>query len=217
MLYDKLFVSNESRESKKQLRIVAKVLLILFFLQLNTSLHYGLLYRLDIDLKASPITKTLSGISNSLIMISQAFVGITPHALYLHDHFEGYHHLLAITYQDKTGKEQWLPFINEEGRMLSPNWGRVHSMWANIAVTPNIDRHRLHKFIMKVTAFWGVKSELELNATTLYLKLKKIDAPNHWEKDSLNNNLSGKWHTIGTVKWHESEIKITAPKDINLF
>ena len=215
MLYDKFFVSTEPRESKKQMRKLAKVLLVLFIIQLNTSIHYGLLYRLEVDLKSSAMVKVLSGVSNSLIMVTQAFVGITPHALYLHDHFEGYNHLLAITYIDKEGNEQWLPFINKQGRMLSPNWGRVHSMWANIAVTPNIDRHRLHKFIMKVTAFWGIKSELELNDTLFYLKLKKTQAPNYWVKGLLNNNLSGKWQTIGTAKWREKEITITAPDDVN--
>ncbi len=213
MLYERLFAIENP---KKQLRILAKVLIVLFILQLNSSIHYGLLYRLEVDLKKSAITSILSGMSNSLIMISQGFIGITPHALYLHDHFEGYHHLLAITYDDEKGNEQWLPFVTQEGRLATPNWGRVHSMWANIAVTPNIDRHRLHKFIMKVTAFWGIKSELELNNTTFKIKLKKINAPEFWVKDLLNNNLSGSWVTIGTAKWHQKEIKITAPKDINL-
>jgi hypothetical protein len=46
--------------------------------------------------------------------------------------------------------------------MLAPNWGRVHSMWANIAVTPNIDSVRLQKFIMKITAFYGYQLGLDL-------------------------------------------------------
>ncbi len=216
MFYDRLFVLDDLRQLKKRIHIVAKIVMILFILQLNSSIHYGLLYRFDVDLKKSPITSTLAGISNSLIMLSQSFVGITPHALYLHDHFEGYNHLLAITYIDRDGNEQWLPFVTEEGRLAAPNWGRVHSMWANIAVTPNIDRQRLHKFIMKVTAFWGVKSELELNNTIFKIKLKKINAPEFWVKDLLNNNLSGEWTTIGTAIWDQQEIKITAPKDINL-
>ncbi len=216
MLYDRLFVLDDLRQLKKRIHIVAKIVMVLFILQLNSSIHYGLLYRFDVDFKKSPITRTLAGISNSLIMLSQSFVGITPHALYLHDHFEGYNHLLAITYIDRDGNEQWLPFVTEEGRLAAPNWGRVHSMWANIAVTPNINRQRLHKFIMKVTAFWGVKSELELNNTIFKIKLKKINAPEFWVKDLLNNNLSGEWATIGTAIWDQQEIKITAPKDINL-
>ena len=216
MLYDQLFATDNQAHLKKRFRMLSKILLVLFVLQLNSSIHYGLLYRLKVDLKTSAITNTLASVSNSLIMISQSFVGITPHALYLHDHFEGYNHLIAITYLDSQGNEQWLPFVTPEGRLAAPNWGRVHSMWANIAVTPNIDRHRLHKFIMKVTAFWGIKSELELNDTTFNIKLKKISAPDKWTKDLLNNNLSGTWETIGTAKWHNKDINITAPNDLNL-
>jgi hypothetical protein len=89
-------------------------------------------------------------------------------------------------------------------------------MWANIAVTPIIDRHRLHKFIMKITAFWGIKSELKLNEVVFNIKLKKITSPDYWIKDLLNNNLSGSWKTIGTAKWHDKAFKITAPNDLNL-
>jgi predicted DCC family thiol-disulfide oxidoreductase YuxK len=219
MLYDQLWViTTDPRQFKKRIHYLTKVLILLFILQLNSTIHYGLLYRLELDLKTSPIIHTLANISNALIMISQTFVGITPHALYLHDHFEGYHHLLAITYEDKNSHtvEKWLPFITPEGRLAAPNWGRVHSMWANIAVTPTIDRHRLHKFIMKVTAFWGVKSELELNNVIFNIKLKKIKAPDYWVKDLLNNNLSGLWVTIGRVTWQQGRIKIIAAKDINL-
>jgi len=52
-------------------------------------------------------------------MVSQTFFGITPHALYLHDHFAGYDHILAITYTDQNGNERWLPFVNEQGRLLA--------------------------------------------------------------------------------------------------
>ena len=215
-LYEYLFANHDSSKQKKNLRLVTKVLIVLFVLQLNSSIHYGLLYRLKVDLKSSAIINTLSSTSNSVIMLTQAFVGITPHALYMHDHFEGYNHLLAITYTDKNGLEQWLPFVTQEGRLAAPNWGRVHSMWANIAVTPNIDNHRLHKFIMKITAFLGAKSELELNNIIFHIKLKKIEAPSYWVNNLLNNNLSGDWKTIGTAKWQQKSIEITAPKDINL-
>jgi len=216
MLYERIFNPEIKSNFKKNIRILAKICLVLFVLQLNTTIHYGLLYRLNINLKASPITATLANLSNTAIMLSHTFVGITPHALYLHDHFAGYNHIIALTYLDKNGTEIWLPFVNKAGRLLAPNWGRVHSMWANIAITSNIDKLRLEKFIMKVTAFWGTKSELNLNNTVFQIKLKKIQAPFEWHKDLLNNNLSGSWSTIGTAKWQQKTIQISVPKDINL-
>ncbi len=215
-LYDRWFDVDDATVAKRVCHRVSKFLVLLLLLQLNSSIHYGIVYRLDIDTKRNALTHALADASNSLIMLSQTFLGITPHALYLHDHFEDYNHLLALSYLDPSGKERWLPFVNEQGRLLAPNWGRVHSMWANIAVTPNIDDWRLRKLIKKVTAFWGIKSGLQLDRTVFLIKLKKIDAPFTWRKNLLNDNLSGAWETIGTARWQGKNVEITLPKDINL-
>ena len=217
-LYDRIFNVSDKKQQKKLIRRLCKVLMLIFMLQLNSTLHYGLIYRLDIQTDRSPIVQALSGVSNMLIMLSQSFLGITPHALYLHDHFAGYNHLIAITYREPgQDQEKWLPFVDKQGRMLAPNWGRVHSMWANIAVTPKIDNWRLRKAIMKVTAFWGIKSGLDLDKVTFLIKMKKIQSPVTWKKDLLKQNFSGEWETIGSAKWSGKEVDISLPKDINEF
>jgi predicted DCC family thiol-disulfide oxidoreductase YuxK len=214
-LYDALFTKDE-KSVKRNLRKLSKILLILLVLQLNSSIHYGLFYRIKtVNQPLSPLVKTIVNASNSLIMLSQTFIGITPHALYLHDHFEGYNHLIALAYIDGKGEEQWLPFVNEQGRLLAPNWGRVHSMWANIAVTPNIDDLRLRKFIMKVTAFWGIKEGLDLDQTHFLVKMKKIDAPFEWRQRLLSDNLAGDWRNIGSAQWRGKRVNIMLPENIN--
>jgi len=215
-LYDQVFLASSEKKQKSHIHRFCKILTLLLLLQINSSIHYGLLYRLDIDTKSNALSSLASGLSNTLIFFSNAFVGITPHALYLHDHFEGYNHLIAITYLTEERQEKWLPFIEPDGRIKSPNWGRVHSMWANIAVTPNIDNQRLRKFIMKTTAFWGIKSQLDLNKTTFNIKLKKISAPSYWVNDLLKSNLSGTWKTIGTATWKDTSINVQLPDDINV-
>jgi predicted DCC family thiol-disulfide oxidoreductase YuxK len=212
-LYERIF--GDYARARQNAHKISKAIFVLILLQLNSTIHYGLLYRLHVDTRSSNIASTLTDMSNALLMLSNTFFGITPHALYLHDHFAGYDHILAIAYIDANYEEHWLPFINEQGRMLAPNWGRVHSMWANIAVTPNIDELRLKKFLMKVTAFWGVKSGLNLDNTKFIIKMKKIEAPFTWEKDLRNKNLSGEWQTIGSVEWSGKEVKIQIPKDID--
>jgi len=192
-------------------RKLTKILVALLVLQLNSSIHYGLIYRLNVDNPRNPISQA----SNAILMASQTFLGITPHALYLHDHFAGYDHILAITYTDRNGAEHWLPFVNEQGRLLAPNWGRVHSMWANIAVTPNIDNKRLHKLIMKVTAFWGQQIGLNLENVVFNIKLKKINAPSYWVQDQLHLNFTAEWTTIGTAKWIDNRISFDLPDNIN--
>jgi predicted DCC family thiol-disulfide oxidoreductase YuxK len=215
-LYDKIFNPDSIQARKRYTHRISKVLILLFLLQINSSIHYGILYRLDLNTKTTPLGSLISDFSNTLIFFSNAFVGITPHALYLHDHFEGYNHLIAITYNDKLGNEKWLPLVSPDGRLKSPNWGRVHSMWANIAVTPTIDNQRLSKFIMKTTAFWGIKSGLVLDETTFNIKLKKISAPSYWVPNLLASNLSGNWITIGEATWHNNSINISLPDNINL-
>lgn len=210
-LYHQFFENTASLRPNAFSRKLTKLLLALLILQLNSSIHYGLIYRLSTDRSQNPISQA----SNAVLMVSQTFLGITPHALYLHDHFAGYDHILAITYTDQNGAEHWLPFVNEEGRLLAPNWGRVHSMWANIAVTPNIDNKRLHKFIMKVTAFWGQKIGLNLDKVVFNIKLKKISAPSYWVYDQLQKNLSSSWTTIGSAKWADNRISYDLPDNIN--
>lgn len=214
-LYRQVFESFATRKPKAFSRKLAKILVAIIVLQLNSTIHYGLLYRLNLDVKNSPISAPIAEASNALLMVSLTFLGITPHALYLHDHFAGYDRILAITYTDQNGVEKWLPFVNEQGRLLAPNWGRVHSMWANIAVTPTINNVRLEKFIMKVTAFWGLKIGLNLDKTVFNIKLKRINAPSYWVHDQLHQNFSAPWTTIGSVKWNNKVISFNLPENIN--
>jgi predicted DCC family thiol-disulfide oxidoreductase YuxK len=208
-LYTQIFEQYAEKKPKQFRFRMAKIFVVLALLQLNSSVHYGFLYRFyDLSQVESPLANQARAMSNAVLMLSTTFLGITPHALYLHDHFEGYEDLIAITYIDAQGKEQWLPFVNDKGRMLAPNWGRVHSMWANIAVTPNINSDRLSKFIMKVTAFWGTKVGLDLNHAKFIIKHKNIVSPVQWEPNLREGNLSGEWDNIGTAIWHDKKAHI---------
>ena len=213
-LYDQFFDVFATNFPNRFIPRLKKVLILILILQLNSTLHYAIFYRLNFDFNQNPLTSALAAASNSILTLTTTFIGITPHALYLHDHFQGYEHIIGITYKTSDGKEQWLPFFNADGRIMSPNWGRVHSMWANIAVTPNIDNQRLKKFIMKITAFWGTKIGLNLNNTQFTLKLKKIKAPSTWRFNLRNNNLNNPWNIIGIASWTNETFSIRLPPDI---
>jgi predicted DCC family thiol-disulfide oxidoreductase YuxK len=213
--YEQFFVQLATQKPKAFSRKLTKIGAAILLLQLNSTIHYGIVYRLDIDTRQNPLTHMLANGSNAILELSQAFLGIAPHALYLHDHFAGYDRILAITYTDKNGAEQWLPFINQQGRLLAPNWGRVQMMWANIAVTPNINNVRLQKFIMKVTAFWGREIGLDLNSAVFHIQMKKIDAPTHWVYDQLHLNFAAPWKPIGQVTWSNNVISYDLPNNIN--
>ncbi|MGY6216504.1 DCC1-like thiol-disulfide oxidoreductase family protein [Methylolobus aquaticus] len=187
---------------------IAKFLVMVLVLQLNCTIHYAILYRIGLDPKNSEAGQIAAALSNGLITLSHTFLGITPHALYLHDHFEGYEHILALTYIDDSGEERWLPFIDEQGRMLAPYWGRVHSMWANVAVTRNIEHRRLRKFVEKVTAYLGGELGISLTDRTFVLKLKEVRAPMHWVADLRQRNLGGAWRTVGRAVWHDGQMRL---------
>jgi len=214
-LYHRIFEQFAAKKPKAFTRKLTNIMVAILILQLNSSIHYGLFYRLDLAIEKSPFSAPVSQASNALIMVSQLFLGITPHALYLHDHFAGYDRILAITYTDKDGVERWLPFVNEQGRLLAPNWGRVHSMWANIAVTPTINHERIKKFTMKVTAFWGKNIGLDINHTEFHLKMKKIDAPTEWVYDQLHKNFAAQWTDVGSARWSNNVFSFDLPDNIN--
>jgi hypothetical protein len=193
---------------------VSKLLVLILFVQLNSTIHYGILDRLGFGPNATGLWGVLGVFSDSITAFSRTFLGITPRGLYMDDHFEGYDHIFAFTYRDQSDQERWLPFVNEEGRIIVPNWGRVQSMWANIAVTGHIEKRRLNKFTKKVTAFWGTKLGLDLADTEFIIKMKQIYVPTHWEKDLRNRNLSQPWQNIGKVIWKDEAMRMDL--DINI-
>lgn len=214
LLYDRIFETYAAAQPRQFALRFSKVLMLFLLLQLNSTVHYGILYRLHINAAANPVTAPFATLSNSILMLTTTFIGITPHALYMHDHFAGYNHILGLTYIDAAGAEHWLPFINEQGRMLAPNWGRVHSMWANISVTPNIDNQRLAKAIKKITAFWGVKVGMDLNDARFRIKLKKAQAPAEWQPNLRNDNLAQPWGDIGSAEWRKHLFTLQLPENI---
>ncbi len=190
---------------------ISKFLVLIIVLQLNSTIHYGIFYRL----KAAPgdrgIARVAAAVSDAVLSFSHTFLGITPHALYMHDHFEAYEHLLALGYRDRSGRERWLPFVNEEGRLVAPNWGRVQSMWANVAVTARIQEERLHRLIGKVTLFWGKEVGLDMAHAAFTIKLKEIRVPMDWERDLRRENVSRPWRDIGSVIWRNGRMRIETP------
>ncbi len=188
---------------RRQATRIAKFLLLVALLQLNSTLQFGVFYRINKGHATTELGQVLEGASNSILFLSHTFLGITPHALYMHDHFAGYNHLLAVAYKDTEGQEHFLPFVNEEGRIVAPNWGRVQCWWANIAVTPHIKRQRLNKALMQVTAFWGEKEGLDVRKTVFLLKMKEVRVPMDWEPNLREYNLRQPWKDIGTVIWDD--------------
>jgi|GEM_PF-109941 len=203
------FFSKFAHTDKQITTRISKALVIALVLQINCTLHYGVFYRWMDGVSKDPALIAVDQASDSLINFSHAFFGISPHALYLHDHFDNYNTIVAITYLNKDGTETWLPFINEEGRLLSPNWGRVQSMWANVAITSHMSRNRLEKFIKKITAYYGPQMTSDFSTSDFILKVKNIDVPTQWVDDLRHKNMTQPWRNAGYINWRGETMSLT--------
>ena len=206
VLYDALYRQYHNQPVKFIYKF-SKILCLLTILQLNSTINYAFLYRLN--LHENPTLTPITNASNIICVLSHTFLGITPHALYLHDHFQGYNRILAIQYLGNDNNYHWLPFVNEQGRITAPNWGRVHSMWANRAVTPNMKQKTLTQALTKITAFWGTKVGLTLNNAYFRILSKPIHSPSQWQFNLRNENLNGPWQTIGSAQWLNTKFSAT--------
>ena len=198
---------------EKRARRISKILAGLLLLQLNSTVHYGLLYRWAGARPADPALLLLDQASDVVINVTHAFLGISPHALYLHDHFDHYNRIVALTYRKEDGTEQWLPFVNSEGRLLAPNWGRIQSMWANVAITSRMSEDRLEKFTRKVTAFYAQDMGIDLQNAEFSIKEKHVEVPTDWQPNLRARNLQGEWHEIGSLKWQSGVGRLTLRKE----
>ena len=208
---DTRWTTASSSDQRRQLKIEAyrwaRVFIIVVGLQLNCTVHYGILEPLTKGSTHSEPAMVLKLFSDVVILFSHTFAGITPHSLYVHQ-FDDYNHIFAFSYRDKEGREQWLPFVNQEGRLISPNWGRVQSMWANISVTGHIDTARFTRAVGRITAYWSIKSGLDLGDATLTLKMKQVQAPSSWVPNLRQDNLAGEWQDVGQVIWKDRIMRL---------
>jgi predicted DCC family thiol-disulfide oxidoreductase YuxK len=205
------FYARHAATDRQIAQRIAKGLVVLLILQFNSTLHYGILYRWAGIRPADPALALLDQASDSVINFSHTFLGVSPHALYMHDHFDGYNQIVALTYRDKSGQEKWLPFVNPEGRLLTPNWGRVQSMWANVAITSHMSRDRLEKFTKKITAFYGVEMGVDLSDADFVIKAKQVEAPTTWEYDLRHRNMAAPWRNVGAVTWRPDGMRLDLP------
>ena len=206
------FAKNPEHLSRRLSRLLIGVLL----LQLNSTLHYGVFYRWSLTPPDDPLIRLLDQASDQIINLSHAFLGISPHALYLHDHFDHYNRIVALCYQDPRGEEIWLPFVNSEGRLIAPNWGRVQSMWANVAITSHMSFERLERYSRKVTAYYAREMGIDLSEAVFLIKEKRVEVPTDWVPQLRSRNLAGGWQPLASLRYQHGvgHLTLLAPSAI---
>ncbi|MGH8558387.1 MAG: DCC1-like thiol-disulfide oxidoreductase family protein [Methylococcales bacterium] len=189
-------------------KAIYRFLAFVLILQLNSTVYYGLLKRFPFNERPTVQGQMISEVSIYVTSISHILFGITPHALYMDEHFSGYEQIVALTYIDSAGHENWVPFIAPDGRFVSPNWGRVHSMWANVAMHPPFNPIVFERLTKKVTAFWAEKLGIGTRDSTFIIKTKPVQISYRWINDLRKKNLGGYWSEFGTIRWIEGQFSI---------
>lgn len=194
--------------SEVPLKSIFLFLAMVLILQANVTLYYGIFKRLDINGKPERADGLFREVSVYATSLSHSLLGVTPHALYMDDHFAGYQMITAFTYIDSLGNEQWVPFVAPDGRLVSPSWGRIHSMWANVAMHPPFDKPTFERLARKVTAFWADKLGIGTEDSTFLVKSKPVQVSFRWLKDLRKKNLGGAWSNFGAIRWRDGQFSI---------
>ncbi|MGI0107078.1 DCC1-like thiol-disulfide oxidoreductase family protein [Salinimicrobium sp. WS361] len=204
--------SNDEMKLTKGLKLIdLKVSMIfigcvfLALLQINVTLHSDTMVRLYSSINSN-VGQTEKLLNHSSILIrsfSKRLFGITTHAVFVNDHFDGYNHTLAIVY--KSRNDIWLPITNPDGTLGPWQVGPIWAKWGFRINSANINEEDLAEGIRDITAFWAFKNEIDLESARFEIKVKKNSTPTGWEKDFLQNQLDNPWLSGGYVTWKDKE------------
>ncbi|MDC7995703.1 HTTM domain-containing protein [Altibacter sp. HG106] len=193
-----------------------KMLLVsLVLLQFNSSFNFplseGIVSYIN---KEMPNSKSrLDGfihLKKDLRTFSKHAMGITPHGVFVDNHFIGYNQIFTLSY-----KGALLPMYTEDGM---PGAYLKGGVWANFnfrvngpKVLQNIDD--LERGLVRYAAFWAHEQQLNLEGESFTVVMKKTDVTFEWEKDWLQNNLENEWKAVGELQWDGSSSTLKLWKD----
>ncbi len=156
-------------------------------------------------LKKTPFQSSLSNVSKHIEVYSSLLLGITHHGVFTDGHFSDYNHIIKVEYLQKDGSKILLPIINNDGMPSDYLKGFNWVKWTFRVNSPYIKQNVLENGIKNFTAYWlhnnkAINSPLERHI--FVISVKKIEAPQKWEKDFLKNQIKKPWIIAGTVEWN---------------
>ena len=155
----------------------------------------------------------LAGLSGEF---SRTFFGITNHGVFLDEHFSDYTRIVAVTYTEANGKEQFLPITRETGQPGPYQYGPLWCKWAFLVVGAQPQQARLEKGIRDYTAFWAGKHGVDLTNCCFKVKVKHIANALNWQYGFLSEQLAQPWQDAGAVEW-KNKVFSTSLKPIDSF
>ncbi|KAA5548327.1 DCC1-like thiol-disulfide oxidoreductase family protein [Adhaeribacter rhizoryzae] len=177
-----------------------------FFFQSVCILNSWGIINISKKINLSEVRNKISASFNSINGLNRTLFGLTSHAVFMDYHFRDYNHILAVQYIDDI-KRVWLPIVTSDGMASSYNSGRGWVNWTFRTMGPNVNMKSLSNGLLKYTAFWAVKNDVNLNNAQFRIVAKQINIPQHWEKDFLRKQMDNKWIDAGRVYWINKEFK----------
>ena len=163
--------------------------------------------------RAGRIFGHLAGLSGEF---SRTFFGITNHGVLLDEHFADYTCIVAVTYTDTAGKEQFLLITRKTGQPGPYQYGPLWCKWAFLVVGPQPQQASLEKGIRDYTAFWAGKHGVDLTNCRFQVKVKHIASIHDWQPDFLLEQMEQPWQDAGAVEW-KNRVFSTSLKPIDSF
>lgn len=161
--------------------------------------------REQFSFKNTKIDNIIGGVAFRVNNITKILFGSTSHSVFLDAHFNGYNHIVAIVYLDKTGNEIWLPLIDKNGQPSYYNYGTNWRKMSFSTNNGNINMVDMNNGVRDFTAFWSVKNDLDINSMDgkFLIKVKKIDSLKDWkwEENFLSKQIRKPWIDGGYVEW----------------
>ncbi len=153
-------------------------------------------------------TKIDNGIRPVLLKISEksrTYFGVTNHPVFMDSHFAGYNHVIAVEGVEANGEKHWLPIIDQNGMPDYYNIGFGLVKWTFRVNGTVVNQKNLTLGIRDFTTFWTIKNGMEPDAVSFNLYVKKIEIPDHWEKNVLRRQIESPWIKCGEAKWEKGE------------
>lgn len=184
--------------------------------QLGLRLLFGLIILLQLycSLKSPLIYQNFTAQNPSLVLhlnrnlmvdhYSAELLGITNHPVFTDRHFDGYNHIIRVSYQAPDSQRITLPIINDNGMPYDYNSGFNWVKWTFRVSSPIMNQYDLQQGIRDFTAYWLYNNDVSGNPDgkhTFIISVKKIASPSGWEKNFLKYQLLEPWRDAGTVEW----------------
>lgn len=193
--------------SQVKIGTIAISVIVFAILQLIVSLNSPLVKNIRQlgGLKGSLPDNILTAVSRRTTDVTKVLFGITEHGLFVDSHFEGYNHIVGVTYLNLEGEDEWLPFITEKGQPGTYLYGFNWAKWTFRIVGPKVDQKKLANGLRDFTAFWAYKNNVDLKNSTFKVKVKKVDLPTGWKKNLLHEQMEHPWIDAGVLRWENKE------------